>query len=81
MSGAESANISLYDFDLPNDIDRLKRISKVVNSKKDPRFKKLIRSMIKAGAPEYSKLALWVSYLKEKNYQVNIKELKELYYH
>lgn len=78
MSGAESVNITLSDFDLPTDIDRLKKISKSISSKEDPRFKKLIRSIINAGAPEFSKLALWVGYLKDKNYQVNLDELKEL---
>lgn len=78
ISGAEVANISLSDYDLPTDLDRLKKISKSINSKVDQRFKKLIKSIARAGAPEFVKLSLWIGYLKEKNYNIDINELKNL---
>ena len=78
LSGAEAVDISIEDYGLPLDMDRLKKISKSVNSKEDPRFKKLIRATLRAGSPSFTKLASWISYLKENNYTVNIDELKKL---
>ncbi|PYF74557.1 hypothetical protein B0O44_1032 [Pedobacter nutrimenti] len=78
ISGADEVNISLEDYGLPIDMDRLKKISKSVNSKEDPRFKKLIRATLKAGSPAFITLAKWITYLKDKNYAVNIEELKVL---
>ncbi|SDF75207.1 hypothetical protein SAMN05216464_12821 [Mucilaginibacter pineti] len=68
VAGAKAAELSLADFNLPIDFDRLKKVSKSVNSKDDPRFKKLIRGIVKAQAPEFVKLSNWIKYLKDKNY-------------
>ncbi len=78
ISGAENAEISLADFDLPLDFDRLKKISKSVNSKDDPRFKKLIRTILKAEAPEFVKLSSWIRYLKDNNYNFQLDEFIKL---
>lgn len=78
MSGADSVGISLTDHDLPADLGRLKKISKSVNSKQDPRFKQLIRSVSKAGAPEFLKLSQWIKYIRDTNYDLTLDELKAL---
>jgi len=78
ITGAESVNISLTDFDLPIEFDRLKKISKSVNSKEDYRFKKLIKTILRAEAPEFVKLSKWITYLKENNYKARLDELRNL---
>ena len=75
---AHEAGILLEDFDLPNNLDRLKKESKTVNSKKDERFKKLFRSLKNNNAPEIIKLSIWITYLKDQNYQADISVLKRL---
>ena len=78
VAGAKAAELSLDDFNLPIDFDRLKKVSKSVNSKDDPRFKKLIRGIVKAQAPEFVKLSNWIKYLRDKNYSFQLDELVNL---
>lgn len=78
MDNAISVNISLSDFDLPEELDQLKKVSKSVNTKNDDRFKRLFNAMRQAGAGDIVRLARWVSDLKENMYQTDIKVLKDL---
>ena len=76
LDNAASVNISLSDFDLPEDLDQLRKVSKSVNTKQDERFKRLFVAMRQAGAIDIIKLAGWVSYLKENTYQADIGVIK-----
>lgn len=78
ISSADGAGISLADFDLPIDLARLKKESKTVNSKNDQRFKRLFRTLNQNGAEEIQRLASWITYLKEKNYETVIAEIEQL---
>jgi hypothetical protein len=78
LTSAEAVGISLSTYGLPETLDALKKVSKTVNSKNDPKFKGLFKAMKKASAPEMLRLAAWISYLKDKNYNVDIDELKNL---
>ncbi|PWV49510.1 hypothetical protein [Chitinophaga sp. S165] len=78
VDNAASVNISLSDFDLPVELDQLKRVSKTVNTKNDERFKRLFNAMQQAGASDIVRLAGWVSYLKERMYKADMEELKKI---
>ncbi|MCF6403632.1 hypothetical protein L3C95_12145 [Chitinophaga filiformis] len=77
LDNATLANISLSDFNLPEDLEQLKKVSKSVNSKYDERFKRLFIAMREAGARDLIRLADWVSYLKENTYQADLRVLKK----
>jgi hypothetical protein len=78
LDNAESVNISLSDFDLPQELGQLKKVSKSVNTKNDERFKRLFNAMQQAGASDMIRLAGWVSYLKENMYKVDMEALKRI---
>jgi hypothetical protein len=78
LTSAEAVGISLKTYGLPEKLDDLKKVSKTVNSKNDPKFKEFFKAMTKAGSPEMLRLAAWISYLKNENYNVDIAELKNL---
>lgn len=78
LTSAEAVGISLSTYGLPETLDALKKVSKTVNSKNDPKFKGLFKAMKKASAPGMLRLAAWISYLKDRNYNVDIDELKNL---
>lgn len=72
IEAAESVDISLSDFDLPTDLNPLKKISKSVNSKSDVRFKRLFKALKKEKAPSILLLFNWLSYLKENRYNIDL---------
>lgn len=76
IDNAASVNISLSDFDLPEELDQLKKVSKSVNTKSDERFKHLFSAMHQAGADDMVRLARWVGYLKENMYTADREVLK-----
>lgn len=78
MDNAASVDISLSDYDLPNDLNSLKKVSKKVNSKNDQRFKRLFRDLLTHNASNIVLLANWVSYLKENTYHIDIGMLESL---
>lgn len=78
LRNAKLAGLNMSDYDLPTDLDKLKKQSKTVLSKNDLRFKKLFKSINKKGTPQFTKLTKWITYLKEQNYQTDLDELKNL---
>lgn len=76
LANSTTAGISITNFDLPEAMDEFRRETKLVNSKKDPRFKKLFKELMKADLEEIKLLISWISYLKEKNYQADVEVLK-----
>ncbi len=78
LSAVKESQLDLANYDLPYDFNELKKTSKSVNSKFDKRFKKLFKDIQASGNSEFTKLGSWVTYLKEKNYNANIDELKEI---
>lgn len=73
-----ATGLNIGDFDLPTNLDRLKKETKTLNSKNDNRFKQLFRMIRINGCPEFEKIAQWISYLKAKTYHANINELRAL---
>lgn len=78
VTNAEKANVSLNDFGLSSNLDKLKKETKKVNTKFDARFKNLFKSIYKGGAPDFIKLKKWLIYLRDKNYKVDKDELRGL---
>lgn len=78
LNSAAAVGISLADYGLPTDLDRLKKVSKSVNSKDDTTLKKLFKDLKKKGAPDVVRLATWIDYLKAHPYNTVIEEMKLL---
>lgn len=78
IDNAANIGVSLNDFDLPTDINLLKKESKTINSKNDIRFKSLFKFLKNNNAEEIQRLASWIAYLKEKNYNANIDDIELL---
>lgn len=75
---AYKSGVSFEQFGLPTEMKRLTSVTKTANSKKDPRFKGLIKAIRKSGSSQFEVLASWVSYLKDNNYHASIEDLKNL---
>ena len=78
LANAASVGISLEQYGLPSEFEQLKKVAKQKNSKADPSFRSLFKAIHRGGAADFQTLARWVSYLKEKNYHADLKELKAL---
>ncbi len=72
LYNAEAADINVADYGLPNDFDQFKRESKKVNTKDDPRFKRLFSDMHKAGVDDLQRLAAWITVLRQHTYNVDL---------
>lgn len=69
---------SAKDFGLPTNLDLFRKESKTINSKDDDRFKKLFRALKNADSLEIVRLTKIIKYLKERNYQADENDLKEM---
>lgn len=71
-------NIDITEFDLPNNLKELKRITKPQTSSKDKRFINLFLRFNLSNNRSVFKLKGWIGLLKEKNYHVDTNELKNV---
>jgi hypothetical protein len=78
LDNALAADISLADFDLPETLEELRKVSKSVNSKFDPRFRALFSALLEEQRDEIMLLISWITYLKENNYNADIEILKQM---
>ena len=78
LENAANAGIYLPDYNLPETLSELKKISKVINSKKDVRFKRLFKDILLKGSKEFKILAAWISCLKITGYSSETEALKQL---
>ena len=78
---ADEALISLTDYGLPRDFDKLQKISKTSKSEEqDPyseNFQRLFRDFRRAKSPLVSVLTLWITYLKTNPYTADLDWLTE----
>jgi hypothetical protein len=72
----EQEKIDIADFDLPGNLKALTKITKSQTSSRDKRFIDLFLRFDKSDNKSILKLKGWIRLLKEKNYGVDIKELK-----
>ena len=70
--------LNMSNYELPNDLEALYDYAKQRSSKNDPNFRDLFSDFRRADHLVINKLKFWVSYLKEKNYKADIKELKNV---
>jgi len=76
ISACEKVGILLKDYYLPGSVNELKRISKSVASKKDPRFVKLFKDLVKKESEPVLQLKNWLEYLKTNKFNVDVNRLK-----
>lgn len=72
------AKLDLADYDLPNTLQTLSKVTKSTNSKDDERFKRLFRDLKKSEATELDLLSDWVTYLKANRYNIDLDIVREL---
>jgi hypothetical protein len=75
MNICEESGLILSQFELPDRLEPLLKISKSQSSMFDIRFMKLFKAIKNSGNPVVQKLEAYLKILKEENYQVDIKEL------
>jgi len=78
LDNALACELKLTDYNLPETLSELKKISKTVNSKKDLRFKRLFRDIMNKDSNEFRILASWIIYLKVHTYHADANALKNL---
>ncbi len=76
LSVCEMEKIDIGEFDLPDNLKSLKGITKSQTSGKDKRFIDLFLKFNMSGNRSVLKLKGWIKLLKEKNYHIDINELK-----
>jgi hypothetical protein len=73
---ADEAAISLTDFGLPHDFDKLRKLSKTSKSEaQDPNsdnFQRLFKVLRQANPPAVAVLTFWISHLKENSYTADL---------
>ncbi|MFZ6025062.1 MAG: hypothetical protein ACOYVG_11495 [Bacteroidota bacterium] len=74
----EQEKIDLAEFGLPSNLNDLKWVTKPQTSSTDKRFIDLFSQFKKSQNKSVAKLIGWIKLLKEKNYQVEIKELQNV---
>ncbi len=75
----KKGNINIEDFGLPVQLDELIRFTKSSQSDQDTRITNLCKALAgRNDLIEINKLRHWISYLKQKNYKADIKELKNV---
>ena len=77
LTNAEEVGIDLKEYGLSSDLTTLRKMAKKIDSKDDVKFKRLFKDLKKNGASGVVKLADWVAYLKEKNYNADIDYFKD----
>ncbi len=78
LLNAKLCEVSMEDFDLPSDFEKLKDIAKTLRSKNDIRFKRLFKALYESGSSDIQRMSRWITYLKETNYHAEMHKLKEL---
>lgn len=77
LSCVENLGVNMNDYDLSGDIEGLKKITKNVNSDRDPRFKKLFHSL--EYGTEMSVLKNVLNHLKDNIYKSDAEVLKRFF--
>jgi hypothetical protein len=68
--------IDLNDYGFPADLEELSKITKSRSSEHDDRFIRLFQKLKQTENQKVKKLKNWITLLKDKNYKVDINELK-----
>lgn len=76
LNNCNIARIDLSDFKLPVTVRQLMKESKSVTTKEDERFIRLFKRMMQKEVEAVMELKKWLEYLRNNNYQADIKELR-----
>ena len=74
----EMEGIDLVDFELENDLDGLKRITKSLSSMYNKRLEGLFKEIRNTQNESVGKLKGWIDLLKVENYRIDINDLKNV---
>ncbi len=81
LNTTASAGLSMSDFDLPDDLDKLCDITKTAKGDSEDanssKFVKLFKALKQANPPSIAVLKLWVSYLKDNPYTADMDQLSD----
>jgi hypothetical protein len=75
LYNCNKAGIDLTEFELPSTVRQLMKVSKSTTSKSDTRFVQLFKKMVNHEVEAVMELKKWLEYLRNNNYQADIKEL------
>lgn len=79
LNTAAVSGISLLDFDLPEDLNKLCDITKTAKGDREdpnaPKFARLFKELSRHNPPAIAVLKHWITYLKANPYQVNLTQL------
>ena len=77
LKNVQKSNIELVEYDLPSDLDGLRKITKHTKSLKDAeiKFKKLFSALKQDENSDFYKLAQWIEFFKSDPYDLNIESL------
>lgn len=82
IATAEEVGISLQDFGLPHDFDKLCRITKTAKSENDDpyssNFQQLFKEIKRRDSKYWRILSFWISYLKTNPYTADLPWIKEV---
>jgi hypothetical protein len=69
FDAARQCNVSLVDYNLPDDLKKFTNITKHITVKENPDIKNLLRAIKQNNADNFNKLAEWIEYLKTNPYE------------
>jgi membrane-anchored protein YejM (alkaline phosphatase superfamily) len=69
LHAAQQCNISLFDYNLPNDLKNLKKITKHANSENNPDLQRLFTNIIQNDNSDFCKLYQWIEQIKANPYK------------
>ncbi len=72
ISECQQVDLLLNDFDLPNNLDELIKITKTTTSSNDSRFKLLFKALKKRNATGITQLFEWTNYLINNPYNADV---------
>jgi hypothetical protein len=75
LKNAEKCDISLTDYDLPNNLPDLIKITKVITAKNSPDLKRLFKAIKQNKNSDFYKLAQWIELFKENPSNISVELL------
>ena len=75
IKNAEKCNIRLSEYNLPSELEKLKKRTKQINSMQDTDFKRLFSALLQHESSDFCKLAQWIELFISDPYNFNIELL------
>ena len=77
LKNAKRCNIELAEYDLPSDLEGLKKITKHINSLKEAeiKIKNIFLILAQNDSSDFYKLAQWIEFFKTNPYNLNVESL------